>query len=80
MRFTEAAAKRLAFAARLVENDNTGYAHGYITTKPHTVEQEARHLVNEWFAACYGWPLTSREWAERDAFLDRVMHYIKEQP
>lgn len=76
--FTDAAALRYARLALDVENANTGYDQGFITAKPRTVEQEARHLVDGWFADRFGWPLAPRESAARDEFLSRVMHHIKE--
>ncbi len=76
--FDVAAARRLARLALNVENANTGYDQGFITHKPRTVSQEARHLVDGWFADRYGWPLSSREHADRNVFLAAVLAQIKE--
>lgn len=76
--FTDAAALRYARLALDVENANTGHEQGYVTVKPRTVPEEARRLVDGWFATRFGWPLTPRESAARDEFLSRVMHHIKE--
>lgn len=76
--FDIAAAQRVARLALNVENANTGYAHGFITSPPRTVKQEARHLVDVWFADRFGWPLTPREAAARSGFLTLVLAQIKE--
>ena len=75
-RFDDAAARRYALLALDVENANTGYAQGYITRKPRTVDQEAVWLVNGWFADVYGWPLNPRERAQYQDFLARVRQQI----
>lgn len=76
--FDDAAARRLARLALNVENANTGHDQGFITHKPRTVSQEARWLVDGWFADRYGWPLSNVEWATREAFLAAVLAQIKE--
>lgn len=75
--FTDSAARRYARLALDAEH-GPGFEPSFISAPPRPLEEEARALVDEWFADVYGWPLTPRESAQRDDFLARVLHYASE--
>lgn len=75
-RFDVAAARRFAQLAIVNTGDD---GSDLITAPPRTVEQEARHLVDGWFADLCGWPLTDLERSHRDAFLALVLDEMEGQ-
>lgn len=70
--FTDAAARRYARLA--IEESEPD--HDLITREPGTPHREAAHLVDEWFADLYGWPLNRTQRVERHHFLTAVYTHI----